>query len=1776
MEYTINYVTQRLHHKLAEYIQTQYPISEKSIQEKRTELLYKPGVLSTDPYIEATPVYESGNTYENMDIPTTAKKLMKELANFDPPVGVFPKPYLHQQTAMEAFLKQNMDIIVSTGTGSGKTESFLHPTLNTLFQEASERPEHFKKRAVRALVLYPMNALVSDQMTRLRRLFGDERVKKLFQEISGRNPQFGMYTSRTPYAGAHSPTKDRYQLNDILNYYANLEQNKSDEAQQMKDRGKWPAKDLEAFKNSKKNNRDHYRGLPTDAELFTRHEMQDTPPDILVTNYSMLEYMLMRPIERSIWEKTKEWLAESEENHFILILDEAHMYRGTGGAEVALLIRRLQSRLGIERDRMKCILTSASLGKEDDLEGPIAFAEQLTGQPVNRNFMLIKGEKERRVTSHTFEDIDFDVLASMDSEAFIQNTTNYSTSMQKLYSFFTKLKWSMPPTEREKFPQYLYDQLDGWQPLEQIIQQISGNATSLKEMASLVFPNKNEAIAEKAISNLLLLANSAKKDGRVLLPARVHIFFRGLSGIYTCLNPKCTSCSKEGLLGKLFDDFRVTCDCGSRVYEIVTHRYCGSVFIKGYIKEDSLDKTYLWNESGHGIIGEKLREIHLLVEQPHEEALKSNRIAPLWLHIETGYLQSTPPTTDGYIQVYESIEKVSKRKHKNYFSNAKSFEKCPCCLKSAKFNIRDLRVKGEQPFANLIREQFNIQPPVEGKTDNINEGRKVLIFSDGRQKAARLARDIPEEVEKDAIRQLILKAAYDLEQKGIRAKIGKELYPAVLHYLHKERLLLFSQEERKDLVKDKDYYIKEFYDEYGPDLVEIFNEADDELDISIREEFKLRLLNIISSPGYSIYDTTTGIVVPVNMKRVYSKEIRNIIYQEDFEKVAILFIKELLDNIAVDMDLESYDRRELLGYYRDEAEWGRNIHTISKQLKLIINKYVDEGNTETIIQLLFDKLCRHKNDRYFLDLEKLKIKDGIHHTWYKCTSCKQIHAVTTHESCPSCNANTIEELTPNSVTLQAEKGYWRTPIAEVLTGKKITNVSVEEHTAQLSQKDPSIALATTEQYEMAFQDIVLDEDLGIVDILSCTTTMEVGIDIGSLTAVGMRNIPPQRENYQQRSGRAGRRGSSLSTVITYAQDGPHDHHYFNHPEQIISGNTREALIYITNKKIIKRHIHALLIQTYFHNHANNEEVTTSRISEALGSTIDFFKGDSAFTLDAFYVWIEKQLKLQFKNYPEIFAIIPEEAVENKAGKWQLIKEAAENLDQDLVDAFEQIEESLHKYYGIIENGEDNHSEKHPDELLLNFLFNHGFLPTYAFPQNLSSLYIQGRNNKNKVIIVQRPQLELNRALGEYAPGRQVVVNKKTYRIGGIYNPFSKNPEAPAQDIDIYENHIALCVKCNYTKELKNYTTEAKKLICPNCKEGLSTIPYVRPTGFSPEKGREVRKGDLAQEYSYASTPQLPIVENESGIRLDDYNTLGFIKYKHQENKKLIIMNRGIDNESGFNLCEDCGFIKPILEKEDLSKGHDKPFQQSGMVEKRCSGTLHKVYLGNSFRTDLFLIRLNMDEKLDFYANKQWLHDALLSLGEGLVLAASLVLDIDAQELAVGYRIIQEERGSGYVDLYLFDTLSGGAGYSYEAGNRIDEIIKKTFDVLNECVNNCESSCYKCLRNYQNQMKHKHLNRMLGLELLTYLVNGDMKIYTSKEEIYHLKALKAAYDLHHGEGYANFKTENNHVFIELQDGKIIGLKNNIEKKIALDGIQYYSPYEIKFDLPNVYEMVFEMS
>jgi len=161
MDYGVHTIVRRLGQTLQGYLEAQYHVSNESLIEERRKLLEQPGTIAQRPYVESTPVYQPGGHYKDLSIPMPAKDILTRLADLEPGVGIYPTPYAHQSRALEAFLGQNQDMIVATGTGSGKTESFLMPILGALAIEAAERPVSARLPGCRALLLYPMNALVN-------------------------------------------------------------------------------------------------------------------------------------------------------------------------------------------------------------------------------------------------------------------------------------------------------------------------------------------------------------------------------------------------------------------------------------------------------------------------------------------------------------------------------------------------------------------------------------------------------------------------------------------------------------------------------------------------------------------------------------------------------------------------------------------------------------------------------------------------------------------------------------------------------------------------------------------------------------------------------------------------------------------------------------------------------------------------------------------------------------------------------------------------------------------------------------------------------------------------------------------------------------------------------------------------------------------------------------------------------------------------------------------------------------------------------------------------------------------------------------------------------------------------------------------------------------------------------------------------------------------------------------------------------------------------------
>ena len=1701
-KYSIQNMIDVLNNTLISYLEMQYHIKDDSLIHERHQMLtHGKNIISRLPFIEATPVYEQSKSFQQADLPAIVRETLVKLSNLN--IGIYSKPYHHQLEALQHFFNQNKDLIISTGTGSGKTESFLMPIIGKLAIEASQRPESAKIPGCRALLLYPLNALVNDQLGRLRKLFGNKDAAKLIAGNCGRYFRFGAYNSRTPYPGQRSSKKDLYHMKPLFeDYYENPEfLQRKDQLEKM---GKWPSKDLSSFyakdletlvyKTGKRAGesftkyhwKDRLKTQPDDRELLTRHEMHEICPDILITNYSMLEYMLMRPIEREIFQQTKNWLLSDTQNELVIVIDEAHTYRGTGGAEVALLIRRLQSRLGVSRNRIRFILTSASLGNKHDT---IRFANALTGVSQESSetvFHVIVGKKEKMIPGKSATINEANALSSFNIETFLNYYIDSTAAIDSIKQLATQLNWSQQ--HMDQLHHYLFNQLFDFPPAQALMKKISQKPIEFGELATFLFPNTSASVREKATSTLLSLCTFARRktDGKIFLPARLHLFYRGLPGLYACINPKChCRLDQNGnsfILGRLYGIPKTNCDCDGRVFELISHQDCGSAFIRGYINDIRGD--FLLHEPSNHVGREQsleLIEVHILVEPINQSSLEN--ASKIFIDIKTGKIirENVPKDDKNYLPAY-----IPNKAHPERIQGKMklSFDRCPIChrgLTQSPFKMKSFTTKGEGPFANLVKAQILHQPPQKTESKHSpNAGRKTLLFSDGRQRAARLALFIPREVELDSFRQVICLAWQQMNQINRETRLTTDLYHAFVAVVSKYHLQFFDQSDQQDLRQ----HIQQFEEDYDSDLEDVF---EDRWEITPPPGYYEALLRQLCHPFYSFQATTIGYVTP--SKRAEKGLIKDLnalninLSEQEYRNIILVWINELLKDYAFNKSISRINRNRAANFSKS---WGHSGNFRLNMKKILRNDLKIDDSVITELQKIFCKrLCNEENELHFLDPSATTLHIDLKRSWFHCQNCAYISPVLVANQCPQCRSKNVNECHPNDSYIKARKRFFREPVFEALSGTHPRHISAEEHTAQLSQKDNGILYATTEKHELRFQDILLDDREGPIDVLSCTTTMEVGVDIGSLVAVGLRNVPPQRENYQQRAGRTGRRGTAVSTVITYAQGGPHDSYYFHHPERIIAGEIRKPVIDITNEKIVKRHVYAFLFQTFFHesiDKGNIKENKTSDLFSALGNAAEFFSDNTHDTLNLnnFQRWIDDRHTLPDNSfYHEILKWLPDiklPAHLTHKEKW------LEFIIQDLMTRLNQV-----KIYK-------------EDTKLLDFLFDHNFLPTYSFPRDLVSFMVQKKKN-NQIKIQEQPQRNIALALSEYAPGRLVVINKTVYRSGGITSDKASNKDTDQAEQLFSSTSLKKyvhCTICSYVQDTftDDYISSNNKERCPICNGAVIESDMLIPERFHPEKGEAIEEYENDQEITYAGSAQFPVPVGE--VNLGQWRRVGKqMKMIHTLDRRLVIVNtgKGFDMDGGFEICVKCGATVPMNSSLSLSKKHKRPYMLN-RYESLCSGETRKVILGTTFLSDLLLIRIPIRKplctRMTSSIHRNALEDALRTLSETLLLSASRVMDVDPVEFKAGFRIVPNlEDHAIDGDIYLFDSLSGGAGYADQAGDQIDDIINMAKTILSQCPSNCERSCQDCLRHYGNQYWHEHLDRFLGLSLLNYAISGNL-------------------------------------------------------------------------------------
>lgn len=1694
---------ERLKDRLINYIKAQYLAENDLLLEATEPLLTKSGILFQEPFIEATQNYKVEHRgFKDANINKEIKDILDYLIEHR--LGVFSTPFTHQVKAVEAFHK-GKDLLVTTGTGSGKTECFLWPMLTEIARQVGERTEDWEQEGIRTLILYPMNALVSDQLGRIRNIIGreDDAYMNLLRKQSNkdiRRIRFGMYTGRTNYPGAEDIKRNKELATVLDKGYIKCDEEVKKELKKI---GRVPAKDLNTFITHLQSG-EQVTGQ-NDSELLTRTEMQRICPDILITNYSMLEYMLMRPIEQCFWEKTRIWLKKSKRNKFMLVIDEAHMYRGAAGGEVSLLIRRLMDKLEIERDQIRCILTSASV-PQDRQEDLIKFACGLTGESLKDNrFKIITGEQTPLVGHAKGTVTDVEKLIRLDYDKLQGSEVEIKEQIQLLSKL---LEWG---EVREPYCNWLYEKMSQYPPMLELIKICSGTGVAFKEIAKTIFKGVVQEKAEVATENLLVLGTLARsKEDKVLLSARVHLLFRGLQGIYACINPDCShNHNVMGIkIGDIGQKASLTCQhCGSRVFELIGDRRCGTLFIRAFKDiDDRGDNRFLWQENNS--LMSKPREIHLWLAPEgrsdiFKEGVKKSKAKEEsvfgYINSHTGILYEGEKYAgkSGFIRVL--IPRQLDKKSDSYIFNT-----CPNCGRE-KNKPTPFKVRGNEPFANLAAEQLFAQP-IKDKALK-NEGKKVLLFSDSRQRAATLARDLTIATDGDAGRQAIFTAQKLLDEVyGEGAAPLNYLYYAFLKIVEENNISFFYGDEKEKFIN----HLKKYREQYANRRRLRYDRMNSGIGSATQMFYQLLLKNISDSyrsfnnlclgqiilieDGDEVEDLEDRILIPLQdstgldidtIRDIYNTWIQHILVKEiaifpnimDDVRNGILNFEKGNLGVASDEKFPKY----LINVLRENGVSDEAITELRRKFDLLMDVNTSGGTTH--------------NNKYLIP-DNLTLKTNENGKWYRCSRCSGTAIFTVFGSCIYCGSSKyIDEISHDNL---ARYKFWRKPVIDAIQGNQIRNLVTDEHTAQLSHKDKTKDIwATTEEYEMRFRNIVADEDKEPIDILSCTTTMEVGIDIGSLTAVGLRNIPPMRENYQQRAGRAGRKGAAVSTIVTYTENGPHDAWYFKEPQEIISGEPRIPWIDANNTKLIRRHLNLILLQEY---------LTPYSLCIEDICVMEFFSKQDKLNCVDFIDWITRKIPLPKER---IKTLIPEQITMD----WIEYKE-------DIVEQIQRIKEKVtgNPIIYKIRGKKDRKESEDTYRSLMDVLFEEGFLPTYSFPRNIVHFWIERENGS----IIESPERSLDIALSEYAPGRMIVVNKKSYISGGIYDHYTKyDPKyrykaaEPWLKMSEYKKTVHMCKNkdCNW------FGIGINSDKCPLCNESLESHVVVKPWGFTAREGTSIPEVKDTQEYSIVSTPSYASTYNDTSKMETIVNT-GLIRMENRADQQLVLINKGPKDE-GFDLCTKCGAIDPGTELEENKRNRKRPYKipyNSKGDTQACQHTRENIFLGNEVLTDMLVLELRLQREFINIEREEldiWITPAITSFAEALVLAASKVLDIEFSDLKSGYRL-RYEQDCILADVYLYDSLSSGAGYANRVGKLMSEVMQEMEKRFLNC--SCDSACPNCLQHFWNQTIKQKLDRRAGLQLLRWLRDGEMPLEVNKEEeVQYIEMLRSIVQLQDNKG-----------------------------------------------------------
>ena len=1630
------------------------------------------GNFISDPAFEATYGWDSENQrVEDLSGELLSSKLIEAIHGDE--FKKSWKPYKHQLKSWKLLTKDEpQSVVVTSGTGSGKTECFMIPILDDLVKEWELKKKQLT--GVRALFLYPLNALINSQRDRLKSWTKDFKSDIRFCLYNG------LTSEKVPYF----------------------------------DRKKTP------------------------NEVLDRKTLRENSPPILVTNPTMLEYMLVRAKDRNIIEQSKGKLNT-------IVLDEAHTYIGSQAAEMALLLRRVLHAFDKKPEEVRFIATSATIGEDGKKAGKDLeeFLTRLSGVPKN-NVHVVEGRRDIPALNKP-KQLDHFSLSELEGIG----------SKKDLYNFLKSDKTALK--------------------IRKAFTDIRNNVIKLSDVCKILFGDKKKYKYKEQLTALKWLDLLSKaKDKNAFLPLRTHIFHNTLSGIWACCNSNCSKVKNSKLdeeewpFGKVYLESKRECDCGAPVYEVVSCSDCGTVYLQAQIKQNILKqvKYELEFDEFELDINEVTNFENEIDEELNETLNSKNSESDFAVISNKTYSLTGKKSIDSETREFLNIENEDglEIEIREYLGDTDHV--CPACEGSYKRGsiFRTHRVGSPFILKILLPTLLEYANSHENASNLPYFGRRLLTFNDSRQGTARLATKLQQDSERTKARSLIYHHVLQLGQnsndeeineiqeyiKGLEKVVddGNENLENLLNKqkAKRDQLTGFSNVQYRDLLnklenESGDYsYLCNNFAKYNSNVFEKSRRKHNVSKLLISREFARR-------PVRQNNLETMGLVAltypQIDKVKLAPKEWKKLGYSlndwKNYLKICMDFFIRSGGTIDIDDKLRNWLGFPFYQYevvpqdYQDAGSYQRRWPNFSR------------GKSKSrVVRYLIYLITEKKN--YDLDNPELAdiVDDLLDTAWHDLTRIKLLTQKQTGRTLPLENLHftilnkvwicpitrrfldtTVEGFTPfipkfanselkceevniprydkpfggdlshldrikrarewvsNNDTIKKlrKKGHWSLFNDRVLELQPY--YASAEHSAQQSSQK-------LKKYERYFKE-------GRLNILSCSTTMEMGIDIGGIQIIAMNNVPPHPANYLQRAGRAGRRDETQSTSVTLCKSNPHDQYVFSNSDWAFTTKLPAPKVALDSQTIVQRHVNALILSHYL----NDKMGLTFQDKHSIKAGW-FFDKNGKNVADQYINWcksvtIDQKPNLDSGIKQLVFASI----LENQVSKL-LLEESAIQLAE--------IRDSWRAEFEVISQQEQEVLEQEGDtnnpallairhkktrienEYLLKDLASNGFLPAYGFPSNITAFdnytidefkYEQNRQDKeeredNHYSRRELASRDIVAALREYAPGSEVVMDGKVYKSAGI----TLNWHIPTSERDVKESQaIKRAWRCKECGDSNATLTGKIPSHCGSCGATIKAnniVEYLEPSGFSVDFYETPTNDVSHKKFIPIKKPWIQAKGEWSPL---PNPILG--RFKSTNEGQIFHFSSGLHNE-GYALCMMCGRAEPMKSDQELPKifrhGNSHKKLRGGKDGEICPGSENrwaikkKIELGHQLNTDILQLQLRNIEG-------EYLKDKSTAATIAVALRDSLaeVLGIEARELSCD---IAESNIDGIKgeSIYIFDKYS--SGYVSSADHLIEKALVNAREKM-ICPNNCKSNCPKCILDFDQRFNTDDLNRIEGLKFL---------------------------------------------------------------------------------------------